>query len=209
MNGNAVYIKAERNTCVDMKTVHLGDIAKIYSRDSRIEEKIKKLVLFRVRDDKKKNYIFSVLKVIEIIQDAFPEYLICNLGETDFIVEYKPKVKEHKILTWLKVGFICLVTFFGSAFTIMSFNEDASVETVFEKIYEFILGEKDSGSYLLEISYAIGLPIGTLVFFNHFSKAKLSTDPTPLQVQLRISEEEINKALVENASREGKSIDVD
>lgn len=209
MKEYAVYIKAERNTKVNLKTVHLSDIAKIYSKDTQIADKIKKLVLFRVKGEKKENYIFSILKVIQIIQEAYPDYLICNVGETDFIVEYSPKVKEHKFLNWLKIGIVCLVTFFGSAFTIMSFNEDASVDVVFDKIYEFVLGEKDTESYLLEISYAIGLPIGTLVFFNHFAKTKVSEDPTPLQIQLRMNEQEINQTLVENADREGKSIDVD
>lgn len=209
MKEYAVYIKADRNSKVNTKVVHLSDVAAIYSKDTQIASKIKKLVLFRVKEDQKRNYIFSILKVIELIQEAYPEYLICNVGEVDFIVEYVPIVKEYKVLTWTKVAFVCLVTFFGAAFTIMSFNEDASVEAVFKKIYEFVLGEKDINSHLLEISYAIGLPVGTLVFFNHFTKVKISLDPTPLQVQLRINEQEINQTLIENAEREGKSVDVD
>lgn len=209
MKEYAVYIKADRNSKVSTKTVHLSDVAAIYSKDVQIVSKIRKLVLFRVKEDQKRNYIFSILMVIEVIQEAYPEYLICNVGEVDFIVEYVPAKKENKVLTWTKVAFVCLVTFCGAAFTIMSFNEDSSVETVFEKIYEFVLGEKDPKNYLLEISYAIGLPIGTLVFFNHFTKVKISMDPTPLQVQLRINEQEINQTLVENAEREGKSYDVD
>ena len=159
--------------------------------------------------EKKKNYVFSILKVIEIIQNSFPEYLICNVGEVDFIVEYSPKAKEHKIRNWIKIGLVCLVTFFGSAFTIMTFNEDASVTTIFGQIYEAVLGEKDTDSYLLELSYAIGMPIGCIVFFNHFAKFKVTQDPTPLQIQLRLNEKEINQTLVENADREGNSIDVD
>lgn len=209
MKENAVYIKAGRNTKVDSKTIHLSDVAKIYSKDIQVAERIKKLVLFQVKSEKKKNYVFSILKVIELIQNSFPEYLICNVGEVDFIVEYSPKEKEHKVWKWIKIGIVCLVTFFGSAFTIMTFNEDASVSEIFDKIYEVTLGEKNTDSYLLEISYAIGLPIGCLVFFNHFANFKLTQDPTPLQIQLRLNEQEINETLVENADREGKSNDVD
>ena len=209
MKENAVYIKAEQNTKVEGKTIRLSDIAKIYSRDKHIEEKIRKLVLYRIKNDKQKNYVFSILTVIELIQNSYPEYLICNVGEADFIVEYSPKAKEHKVWGWIKVILVCFVAFFGSAFTIMSFNEDASVNDIFKIIYESVLGTKSPNSQLLEISYAIGLPIGTLVFFNHFSKAKISTDPTPLQIQLRLNEKEINQTLVDNAGREGKTIDVD
>lgn len=209
MKENAVYIKADRNTKIHSKTIHLSDVAKIYSKDSQVAERVKQLVLFRVKGEKKKNYVFSILKVIELIQNTVPEYLICNVGEADFIVEYSPKAKEHKVWNWIKIGLVCLVTFFGSAFTIMTFNEDASVDSLFEKIYEAVLGEKETDSYLLEISYAIGMPIGCLVFFNHFAKFKVTQDPTPLQIQLRINEQEINQTLVENADREGNSIDVD
>jgi len=209
MKDCAVYIKAERNTKMETKTIHLSDVAKIYSRDTKTAEKVKKLVLFRIKEDKKKNYVFSILLAIEVIQEAFPEYLVCSVGESDFIVEYVPKKKEYKWLTWSKVVFVCMVTFFGSAFTIMSFNEDAGVTSVFEKIYEAVLGRKDPNGLLLEISYAIGLPIGSLVFFNHFAKAKVTTDPTPLQIQLRLNEKEIDATLMENANREGSTIDVD
>lgn len=209
MKDCAVYIKADRNTLMDTKTVHLGDVAKIYSRDTRIAEKIKKLVLFRIKEDKKENYVFSILSAIQVIQEAFPEYLICSVGENDFIVEYVPKQKEWKWFTWTKVVLVCLVTFFGAAFTIMSFNEDAGVTSIFEKIYEAVLGHKDSDIWLLEVSYAVGLPIGSLVFFNHFAKAKVTTDPTPLQIQLRLNEKEIDATLIENADREGNTIDVD
>lgn len=209
MKEHAIYIKVDQNTQVDKKEVQLSDVAKIYSKDTEVVEKIKQLVIFRIKENKKKNYVFSILKVFELIQEAYPEYLLCNIGEVDFIVEYIGKKKENKVLTWLKVVFVCLVTFFGSAFTIMSFNEDASVATVFENIYKSLLGDTNKGYYLLEISYAIGLPIGSLVFFNHFAKWKVSVDPTPLQIQLRLNEKEINQTMIENADREGKSIDVD
>lgn len=209
MKEHAIYIKVDQNTQVDKKEILLSDVAKIYSKDTEVVEKIKQLVIFRIKENKKKNYVFSILKIFEIIQEAYPEYLLCNIGEVDFIVEYTGQKKENKVLTWVKVVFVCLVTFFGSAFTIMSFNEDASVATVFENIYKSILGDTNKGHYLLEISYAIGLPIGSLVFFNHFAKWKVSVDPTPLQIQLRLNEKEINQTMIENADREGKSIDVD
>lgn len=209
MKDCAVYIKADRNSQLDTKVVHLSDVAKIYSKDTKVADKIKKLVLYRIKDDKKQNYVFSILSAIQVIQEAYPDYLICSVGEPDFIVEYVPKVKEKKWLSWLKITIVCLVTFFGSAFTIMSFNEDAGVVSVFEKINKAVLGDKNPDGWLLEISYAVGLPIGSLVFFNHFTKAKVSTDPTPLQIQLRLNEKEIDETFIENADREGNTIDVD
>ena len=212
MKESVIYIKADRNSMVNKKTVHLSDVAKIYSKDEKVAEQIKKLVLLRVKGDKKKNYVFSILKVIELIQTDYPEYFICNVGEYDFIVEYSPVVKEHKVFNVFnvfKILCVCLITFFGSAFTIMSFNEDASVRVIFDKIYQAVIGTSDKDTFLLEISYAIGLPVGSLIFFNHFAKFKITQDPTPLQIQLRLNEQDINQTLVDNADREGKSIDVE
>jgi stage V sporulation protein AA len=70
------------------------------------------------------------------------------------------------------------------------------------------MGTKQVKGSLLEISYAVGLPLGIIIFFNHFSKMKAGKDPTPMQVQLRLYEADLDETLIENKSREGKSIDV-
>ena len=73
---------------------------------------------------------------------------------------------------------------------------------------ELVMGNPATGGSILEISYSIGIPIGIIVFFNHFSKIKINSDPTPLQVQLRLYEQDENTAIIKNASREKKTIDV-
>lgn len=61
----------------------------------------------------------------------------------------------------------------GAAFTIMTFNEDVSVADVFDKVYRLVLGQEKQGGSIIEIFYAIGLPVGILVFYNHFRRKKL------------------------------------
>lgn len=209
MKEEIVYMKLDRNTKVDKKTVYLLDVAKIYCANKQIEEQVRQLVLFKVPFDQQENYMFSIMKVLELINHANPNIQLCNLGETDFIVEYNPPSKPKPIVEYLKVVIVCFIVFFGAAFTIMTFNEDASVKDVFSYIYQMVLGKEQTNSYLLELSYAIGLPIGTIVFFNHFAKAKLDKDPTPLQIQMRLHEEDINTTMIENANREGNTIDID
>ena len=48
-----------------------------------------------------------------------------------------------------------------------------------------------------------------MVFFNHFGKKKITPDPTPIQVQLRKYEQDVDMTFIENASRGGKEIDVE
>ena len=72
-----------------------------------------------------------------------------------------------------------------------------------------MIGKESDGVTELEIFYAIGMPIGIMVFYNHIGKKKVTHDPTPIQVEMRKYEQDVDTTFIENASREGKSIDVD
>ena len=203
-----IYIKAEQATIVKNKKVFLEDVVTMTGPDKKVLHELGGEVLFVVPDEQKQKYIFSIMKVIEFIQKKHPDYLIVNVGEIDFIVEYQPPQKKEKWKDVLKIIFVCLAVTIGSAFTIMTFNQDASVSEIFARLEKIIAGSETEGPGLLELGYCIGLPTGIIVFFNHFSHLKMSSDPTPLQVQLRIYEKDSNEAILKSASREGKTIDV-
>lgn len=203
-----IYIKAEDSTIVTHTQVRLEDVISITGPEQKIVNELGQQVFFVVPKKQKDKYVFSVLKIIEFIQKQHPDHQVVNEGEIDFILEYMPPGKKQKWIECLKVIFVCLAAFVGSAFTIMTFNQDASVAEIFGRIYQIMEGEEAAGSGLLEFFYCLGLPTGIIIFFNHFSKIRLSNDPTPLQVQLRIYEKDVNTALIKNASREGKNIDV-
>ena len=60
---------------------------------------------------------------------------------------------------------------------------------------------------MLEVSYSIGLAAGIIIFFNHIGRRRLTKDPTPIEVEMAIYEEDVEKALIKTASREGKEAD--
>lgn len=202
-----LYIKADKTTIVTNQKIYLRDVIKLYSVDKKLVKKLNEEVVLVVPDKKKSKYSVSVLKIIEILQKNHPNVIVQNVGEKDFVIEYIPPGKKKKFLELIKTILVCLSVFFGAAFTIMTFNEDVSVGKVFDEFYRLVMGNPKSGGSILEISYSVGLPIGIIVFFNHFLRVKIDSDPTPLQVQLRLYEENMSKAIIENASREGKTID--
>ena len=51
--------------------------------------------------------------------------------------------------------------------------------------------------------------MGILIFFNHFKYKKAESDPTPIQVEMEMYEEDLETALIDTASRKGEIIDVD
>ena len=61
---------------------------------------------------------------------------------------------------------------------------------------------------VLELTYCVGLIVGILVFFNHFGGKKFTVDPTPMEVEMRLYENDIQTTLIENYSRKEQEMDV-
>ena len=198
-----VYVKPERCSVISKKQVLVEDAVTLFGNDKQLIRSLKKEILLTVQDGKAQKHAFSVLKLFEILSMQHKDVEWVNVGEEEFIVEYKPPKKISLAWEVLKTAFVCLAVFFGAAFTIMTFNQDVAVADVFRMMEDLVFGP-DVESQVIEIAYSVGLPIGVILFFNHFSKVKIDSDPTPLQVQMRLYEENVNKAVIENASREGK-----
>ena len=201
-----VFLKFDQCVLVKQKRVLLADVASIYGTKPAIRQKIAALELYRFSKEEKEKKVFSVMKAVEIIGTAYPEIGVNTLGEPDFIVEYKPEKQSSiaKLLEWCKTVFVALAVFFGSAFTIVTFNKDSGIEEIFPMIYRLTEGAERNGPGELEIAYSLGLPLGIILFFNHFLRKKIDSDPTPLQVQMRQYEKDVNSTIIENATREGK-----
>ena len=55
----------------------------------------------------------------------------------------------------------------------------------------------------------MGIAVGIIVFYNHFGGKRITKDPTPIEVQMRLYEDDVNTTLVEGCNRKETSIDVD
>lgn len=209
MKENTLYIKIDQSMDILNKKIFVRDLGTLYCADKKIEDEIKDTLFYTVDAKESKKYIFSIMKVVELVEKRYPQVLIVNLGEKDFVINYiAPSSKPPQMLEWVKVFFVGLIAFFGSAFSIMTFNTDVSVAEVFNKLYLLVTGESRPNGTVVELGYCIGLGIGITVFFNHFSRKKIQMDPTPIQIQMRSYESDINDALIKDAEREGKSIDI-
>ena len=203
---STVYIKPELSCIVSNKRVTLGEICDVYAQDVALAKEIRKIEILHLEKTEKQKIAMSVIYLVQKISDVKKDVTVVNVGEGDFLIEYQPPVPKKKWKGQLKVALVSVIVFFGSAFTIMTFNEDANVAEVFTRIYQVVAG-MDQGNGWLEISYCIGMPLGILLFFNHFSSAKLSADPTPLQIQMRQYEQQENVTIIENEARGGKRIE--
>lgn len=75
--------------------------------------------------------------------------------------------------------------------------------------YELVTGQESNGFTVMEIMYSVGIAVGIIVFYNHFGGKRITKDPTPIEVQMRLYEDDVNTTLVEGCNRKETSIDVD
>ena len=206
MNQAKLYVKAAGNCIVYDKNITLGDVLKIECIDESILRTVKQMELFRFNHEH--SVVFSILKVIEIIHKIYPNLEIVNCGETDFIVEYQKSTVKSVIIEKTKQLLIACIVFFGSAFTIMTFHTDIGIQQCFEKFYMQVMGTDKPQVTELELSYSIGLGVGIIVFFNHFSKKKLTKDPTPIEVEMKKYNQDLIKTKVAQSDEKGHTVDV-
>ena len=90
----------------------------------------------------------------------------------------------------------------------MAFHNDIGIREVVGQIYELLTGQAPQAVTALEIAYSIGLALGILVFFNHIGGRRITSDPTPIEVEMRKYETVVNQALTETADRDKKTLDV-
>lgn len=203
-----LYLKAEQNAEVMDAHVCVKDIASVYCAEKSVCAKAKSLKIYQFGGKERKRQVISILKVIELIEKECPGVSVENLGENATLIELV-NVDRHKgPVQWFKMVFVAAISFFGTGFTIMAFHNDISINRIFEQVYELVMGYPSDGYSILEVSYSVGLAAGIILFFNHIGGRRITKDPTPIEVEMRVYETDVNKALIETADREGKTIDV-
>lgn len=208
MQSETLYLKLERNVEMQTPEVWLKDLGKLYCRDEKLLNRIKATKVFKFKEEDRGRRVVSVMKLIEMLQQEFPNLEVENIGESEVVLELVKTNKYKGPMQTAKICFVSGICFFGAAFTIMAFHNDISIIKVFARIHEMLTGRESDGVTVLEVTYSIGLALGIILFFNHIGGRRITTDPTPIEVEMRVYEENVNKALVETADREGKTLDV-
>ena len=193
-----IYIKPmEKVQMVGKKEVFLDDVAEVFFGGKQRSD-MGKTVVFRIPSDGKKTYLLSVIDLIQALHGKYPEATVNNVGETDILVEYLPKAEQKsKLWVCVKVAFVALTLFIGAATTIMCFHTDVQLPLIFQNIYYIFFGENREMPPILSIPYSIGLGLGIIIFFNHFSKASLTDDPTPIEIEMTTYEKETNASVID------------
>lgn len=212
MKETTLYIALEQSILVDKPSITIGDISSIFCKDKIIDKRVRELQVTQLPGNTKSQLVVTVLKLIEIINTEFENLSIETIGNPETIVYYDSGRKKGTMKQRVKVGFLMLIAFFGTSFSIMSYNQDSGTLGLLEGLYQLFTGKSPEnmslGLAIGLVCYCLGLTIGMIVFFNHGIYKKLTDDPTPLQVQMRLYEQEVNQCIVVDSSRHKKTLDV-
>ena len=203
-----LYLKIEQCIQVPDKSVKIGDVAVMECTDSSVVKRLKAEKLMDVDVNPNNRQVVSVMFVIQKIHKIYPNLEIQNVGESDFIISVRPE-KQSKIVEFVKVSLVCIISFFGSVFAMMTFNEDVSALDRFRKVYTWVMGTAPEGSTILELSYSLGVSVGIIGFFNHIGKKKLTQEPSPVEVEMSGYDKQVYTTLIQHEGRKGLEKDVD
>lgn len=201
---DTLYIQTDKNVEVHHPHVYLQDVAQLACSNSKILNRCRVMPVINLDPKQPGRYVISITDIITKITEKNENLDVTHTGEPTFIITFEKEKHVHEIFEKVKVFFVSLVTFFGTAFSIMTFNNDVDVVSLFQQIYTQFTGRTTDGFTILEISYSLGIGIGVLFFFNHFGRKKITQDPTPMQVQMRLYEDNVDTTVIEEMEREGR-----
>lgn len=208
MADKTIYVKMDARIKLRADVIRIGDLGKIYCEEETVANKIKTISIHRFQKSDNARCVIGVLKVIELIHQEYPEYQVDIVGQTETIAEQITGKSKPAWAEYLKIAFVSALCFFGTMYTIMSYHNEINLVDMFDDVYMMVTGLQSDGFTALEVSYSLGLSLGIILFYNHIGKRKLTPDPSPVEVEMRTYEDDVNTSLVEMANREEKTIDV-
>lgn len=203
MGGQTVYLKCLRSAKVSTVDVYMKDICSLRCADPKIAAKLNAIKVWHFEEKKPMRHVVSTLRLVELMEEQSAGITVEVIGETDVLIEYVKNANMPPIWQLAKILLVCLVSFLGTAFTIMAYHNDIGINAIFAEMQRIVLNENTVGINALEISYSLGVMIGMLLFFNHSGGGTITEDPTPIQVAMRNYEKDVDNALMETAERTG------
>ena len=198
---DTLYLATEKNVKVGSEAVALGDIAKLSCSNPRVLAKAQTLKVMQIPKGQYGRYVVTAISLVVLVQKHLEQVEVTHMGEPEFLITFEKPSPGSRLWPWIKTALVCLVTFFGSAFSIMTFNTDVDVAGLFDHIYQQFTGNPEKGFTILEIAYSVGIGRGVVFFFNHFGPRKLTQDPTPMEVEMRVYEDQVNTTLIDQEDR--------
>ncbi|WP_069997373.1 stage V sporulation protein AA [Cellulosilyticum sp. I15G10I2] len=200
MKQHVIYIRPYKKTTIAEKSgVYIKDIADIHA-SSAVKNQINSLLILKIKNlNKKDKYLITIIDIIKVILNAFPDVIIQNVGDPEVLIDYVPKVpKENSLWEWTKMIIVSVIIFAGATLAIMAYMKDAALDKTFVVVNRIFTGEEVENPVWITIPYSIGIAVGIITFFNHIGKKKLTDDPSPMQVEIDQYENNVETSMIDS-----------
>lgn len=196
-----LYIQTGKSVEVNKGQVLLKDIAHTSCTDKNAERRCQQCLIMNLSKKQPGSYVVTALELVDKITSEYSNVNVIHIGEPGIVICYDPHPKKAGIWDYIKTGFVMLVLFFGAGFSIMTFNTDVNTTELFSNLYREITGLPSSGFTELELFYSLGIGVGVVFFFNHFSFRKKKKDPSALEVQMSVYEKDVEMTILNQQAK--------
>ena len=117
-----LYIQTEKNVEVHSPQICLGDVAKLACSDQKVLDRNLVRRIMTIPDHVQGRYVVSAVDMVRAIAREEKSLDVTHIGEANVIVTYKEPTKGGRWKEYIKTVFVCILSFFGAAFSIMTFN---------------------------------------------------------------------------------------
>ena len=141
-----IYLLADDYIEVEVQPLTMGDLCEIVGTDRKVADFVKQMPVAGLQPQETGRSVISVLMLVEAItvqvrkQFAGIQCQCVLLGAEQLIVEWGGKKTAPWWVTILKTVCVSLIILTGSAFTIMTYDQDVDVAGVFGRIYQLFVG---------------------------------------------------------------------
>jgi stage V sporulation protein AA len=205
-----LYIRfRKRTTQLRGRPIRLGHVAQVLTIPP-LQSELERLILFEPAKPDGSHVLIDALTVMKKVRSRYPDFDLEVFGEPHALVEIVDGDRKPK---WWLVVPVWVLLFIGSGLAIMNFHADVSMPEVHRRIYELITGKQVEHPYWLQIPYSIGVGLGMVLFFNHLFRKQLNDEPSPLEVEMYLYQENMNQFVIleeygkMHKGQKGESID--
>lgn len=189
-----VYLRLKKKVRVSPgQKLRLGDIAQVLADESVMS--IVRLEVYQSSLQDGNLVVVDVLDVIERIRRVHPELDIRSVGPAQTIIETEVR---RRIPPTVWVAMIWLLLFVGSGLALMNFHTDVSMKSVHQRIHYLVTGKHEARPLVLQIPYSLGIGVGMILFFNHLFKRRFNDEPSPLELEMFLYQENLNQYVIDH-----------
>jgi stage V sporulation protein AA len=198
---DVLFLRLRKRLAVKPESViTLGDICQLYWDGVR-EDALGRMPVYQVRPEDGELLIIDIMQVVRKLRTMYPDLPLEIQGAPQVIVEVQhPRKAANPFL----VALVWLILFIGSGLAIMNFHTDVSMPQVHQRIFYLITGQTSQQPLWLQIPYSVGIGLGMVLFFNHIFEKRITEEPSPLEVELFLYQQNLDQYYIQNENKENQ-----